>query len=130
MLELEAYLAQFGVLPSKEALIIYYEIETQEGNLDQEVCIALTERLPESDRVKVRELPAIETAATIVHAGLWEDTGDTYAVLAHWIESNGYQMTGASRSLILDGELNGDPLMGVCEIILPVAKLLQEQKQA
>lgn len=49
----------------------------------------------------VVDLPAIETAATIIHRGPMEKVGPTFQTLAHWIEQNGYRAVGLAREVSL-----------------------------
>ncbi|GGT04297.1 MerR family transcriptional regulator [Planobispora rosea] len=48
------------------------------------------------------DLPAIETAATIIHRGPMEQVGPSFQVLARWIEENGYRPVGLAREVYLD----------------------------
>ncbi|GII00366.1 MerR family transcriptional regulator [Planobispora takensis] len=71
--------------------------------------------------VEIVDLPAIETAATIVHRGPMEEVGPTFQVLAHWIEENGYRPVGLAREVYLDCPEN--PRDWVTELQMTVTKL-------
>ncbi|TDE59916.1 AraC family transcriptional regulator [Nonomuraea mesophila] len=49
----------------------------------------------------VVDLPAIETAATIIHHGSMEEVGKTFQTLAHWIEEHGYRSLALAREISL-----------------------------
>jgi DNA-binding transcriptional MerR regulator/effector-binding domain-containing protein len=48
------------------------------------------------------ELPALGSAATLIHHGSMEDVMASLATLATWIEQNGYQPVGYHREVYLD----------------------------
>jgi DNA-binding transcriptional MerR regulator len=50
----------------------------------------------------VRDLPAIQTAATIVHRGSMDEADRSMQILARWIEENGYRMVGFAREVCLE----------------------------
>jgi DNA-binding transcriptional MerR regulator len=56
---------------------------------------------PGSYDFEVVDLPAIETAATIIHHGSMEEVGPTFQALAHWIEENGFRSLGLAREISL-----------------------------
>jgi DNA-binding transcriptional MerR regulator len=63
---------------------------------------------PDGAGVEVVSLPAIETAATIIHHGSMENVGSTFQGLAHWIEENGYRAEGLAREVYLHCSENVD----------------------
>lgn len=50
----------------------------------------------------VVDVPAIATAATIIHRGPMDDVDQSMQILARWIEDNGYQTDGYAREVYLD----------------------------
>ncbi|MDP9866209.1 MULTISPECIES: MerR family transcriptional regulator [Streptosporangium] len=48
------------------------------------------------------DLPAIETAATIIHRGSMDEVGPTFQALAHWIEEHGYRSVGLAREVSIE----------------------------
>ncbi|HCT80522.1 MAG TPA: MerR family transcriptional regulator [Micromonosporaceae bacterium] len=52
----------------------------------------------------VVDLPAIESAATLIHHGSMDGVDETYQALARWIDENGYRTTGSAfaREVYLD----------------------------
>lgn len=70
---------------------------------------------------EVVDLPALESAATIVHRGTMDDVDATYQAVAAWIEAHGYRQNGFAREVYLNyGE--GDPAEWVTELQLEITK--------
>jgi len=76
--------------------------------VDDEVALPVREAVPEEDRVKGRQLPAVEEMACIVHEGSYETIGATYGQLMAWVEANGYRIGGPAREVYLQGPESGD----------------------
>jgi DNA-binding transcriptional MerR regulator/effector-binding domain-containing protein len=96
---------------------------------DFEVGYLLTKRLKGSVRLSddhlltVRELPAIEKAATLAHVGLTSDIHRTYGLLAQWLERNGWQISGAGRQIMMQLPSRNLENNAVIELQMPVCKL-------
>lgn len=56
----------------------------------------------DSSAVTLRDLPAVDRAATLVHAGSMETVTRSYAILDHWIGAAGEKPLGYSREVYLD----------------------------
>ncbi|WP_433650734.1 MerR family transcriptional regulator [Micromonospora zamorensis] len=69
--------------------------------------------------VAVVDLPAVRTAATIIHHGPMDDVEESMQVLARWIEDNGYRTDGFAREVYLD-YCPDAPEKGVTELQLAV----------
>ncbi|MBQ1040664.1 MerR family transcriptional regulator [Micromonospora sp. C81] len=69
--------------------------------------------------VAVVDLPAVRTAATIIHHGAMDDVEESMQVLARWIEDNGYRTDGFAREVYLD-YCPDAPEKGVTELQLAV----------
>ncbi|HKZ68495.1 MAG TPA: GyrI-like domain-containing protein [Anaerolineales bacterium] len=82
---------------------------------------------PPTAHMAVRELPGVETMATVIHKGdLW-DVGQTITSLYTWIGANGFMSSGPYRELhIFWRELDIEP-SAICDIVLemqvPVSRL-------
>ena len=97
--ELGAHLNQHPIaLTGSPCLTVYY---SEEPNIDAEVCEPLSSPLPSSERVKVHELPGVETMACVVHHGPFITIGDAYTAIIKWIEANGYRCVGPLREVYL-----------------------------
>jgi effector-binding domain-containing protein len=79
--------------------------------------------LPDHGRVKVYDLPAVETMACVVHHGSHDMLGQAYGDLLTWIEVNGYRIVGPNRDVYLRGPESGDDTSTyVTEVQIPVRK--------
>jgi DNA-binding transcriptional MerR regulator len=93
--------------------------------LDVEAAAPIDEPVPESDRVRVRELPQMEVAYA-VHHGDFSGLPLAKKAIFAWIEENGYRRTGPIREVYLhhdpNHEANYDSPHHVTEVQFPVEK--------
>ena len=121
--EVFAYLGRHRITPAGPPIGIYHDPEFREQDVDVEVAVPVTGSIPEGERLKGRELPAVEEMACIIHQGSYETIGGTYGQLMAWIEATGYRMAGPVREVYVQGPESGDdPSTYVTEIQLPVEK--------
>ncbi len=121
--ELFGYLGRQGVGPAGPPFAIYYDEEFREDALDVEVTAPVAAPLPETDRIKNREMDPIDKLATVIHQGSYETIGATYTRLLSWIEENGYRPGGPVREIYLSGPgEGGDPSTYVTEVQMPIVK--------
>jgi DNA-binding transcriptional MerR regulator len=105
---LEVYVARFdGARADKPPLTIYYDEDYRERDMDAEVAVPLMYAIPESETIRVRELPGLSNVASVVHVGEYMAIYQAYNSLLAWIEVNGYQMTGPIRELYLSYGADG-----------------------
>ena len=72
-----------------------------------------------SDRVlAVRELPAVQTMATVARLGSYENNCRSYGALGQWLETSGYAIDGLGREVFLEIPQEGCDF--VVEIQVPV----------
>ncbi|MGC7098521.1 MerR family transcriptional regulator [Amycolatopsis lurida] len=69
----------------------------------------------------VVDLPALDTAATVVHHGAMDEVDRTFQTLAFWIEEHGYTSIGHAREVYLDYD-NTAPERGVTELQVLVSR--------
>ena len=99
---LETHVAQYdGARADKPPLSIYYDDEYREKDMDIEVAVPLRYPIPESEIVRVRQLPRLPNVACVVHVGEYSDIYQAYNALLAWIEANEYQMAGPIREIYL-----------------------------
>ncbi|MGK5632707.1 MerR family transcriptional regulator [Streptomyces sp. URMC 123] len=111
-----------GVTASGPAIAYYENVEgASEG--DERVVVHAAMTVTDGPRTgqdfAIVDLPAMESAATIVHRGSMDEVMPTVQTLARWIDGNGYRSMGHARELYLENE--GDPSQWVTEIQEPVA---------
>lgn len=99
--ELDTYLGQHNISPIGPCLTIYHDPEFREHDVELEVCEPVARSVAGDERVKVHELPAVDSMACILHHGGFHNVGETYAALLRWIETNGYRISGCNREVYL-----------------------------
>jgi DNA-binding transcriptional MerR regulator len=122
--ELGDYLVKHHIQPVGPCLSLYHDDEYKEKDWDIEVCEPIEGNLPETQRVKVRELAGTATMAYVIHHGPFVTIGQAYEALMKWISENNYHIVGPGREVYLcearEGDQN-DPNT-VTEIQFPVEK--------
>ncbi|MEO1086171.1 MAG: GyrI-like domain-containing protein, partial [Acidobacteriota bacterium] len=74
--------------------------------------------LPSERVLSVRELPAVETMATVARHGSFENNCQSYGALGRWLESHSYVIDGVGREVFLEMPREGADF--VVEIQVPV----------
>ncbi|MCW3099758.1 MAG: transcriptional regulator, effector-binding domain/component [Chthonomonadaceae bacterium] len=124
--EVYQYLGSHGVAPIGPCLALWHDTEYKEQDVDGEGCVPLAAatKLEGNDRVRISEMPAVESVAALVHHGSYQNLSKAYEALFTWIEANGYHVVGTNRELYLqsggDGRQDDDTC--VTEIQFPVAR--------
>lgn len=121
-------LGQQGIQPIAAPQTIYHDEEFNPTKLDVEVIIPVPDSvkhdvvLSDSRKFVVRDLPAIASAASVIHIGAYSGLSDTYQALGKWVEANGYRLAGSARDIYLKpASKDSDP---VVEIQWPVEKAM------
>lgn len=100
-------------------MTLYHEDNT--SIQDMEVVEPITKSIPESDSVKVYELPVVEKMACIVHNGSFTTIGKTYETMYEWISENKYSICGPIREIYHKGEwATENPDEYVTELQFPI----------
>ncbi|QBD75834.1 MerR family transcriptional regulator [Ktedonosporobacter rubrisoli] len=104
-------------------LALWHDEGYKERDIDAEAAVTLKQRIAETERIKVHELPAA-TVASLVHHGAYNTIGQAYDTLLKWIEVNGYEIDGPNRELYLHcGEpVRQDDASYITEIQFPISK--------
>ena len=116
------YVSQHGAVPVGPGITVYYDAEYRERDINVGACISFEGSLNDGEQVKVVELPAVETMASVIHHGSFSTMNQAYNAILKWIESNGYHISGPTRELNLEYERGGDQSKFVTEIQFPVEK--------
>ncbi|MGD8719538.1 MAG: MerR family transcriptional regulator [Candidatus Zixiibacteriota bacterium] len=120
--ELMGYLKQNGASFAGPCFALYHDQCYKEKDVDAEACQPISGDVPETARIKVRELPGGEMASTI-HKGPYSGLNDCYTAALKWIEQNGYRVAGPDREIYLEGAwTTDDPEQYVTELQIPVEK--------
>lgn len=124
------WLAESGSAPRDHELAIYYNTEYVETDIDMELAApidpAALKNLPAlPETITVRELPAVESMASVIHKGDMWDIGQAMAALYSWIGAHGYMAAGPYRELHLfwrELEVDDDAFRNiVIEMQIPIA---------
>ena len=99
--EVFGYLTRQGVDGSDLiGAAIWHDDEHKTGGIDGEAVVSLKQAIPESERVKVYELPAA-TMSSVIHKGAYNAFSQAYEAVLRWIEANGYKIVGPNREVFL-----------------------------
>ncbi|OUC85780.1 MerR family transcriptional regulator [Streptosporangium minutum] len=98
--ELFQRLDRAGVTPSGYG-IACYEPEA-DGRVVVHAGVEVTAEASEAHDFAIVDLPAVETAATIIHRGSMDQVGTTFQTLAHWVEEHGYRSVGLAREVSIE----------------------------
>jgi len=120
--QLLEYISRHGATPVGPGTAIYYDCEFCERDVSVGACLPFEGSLFDGEEVKVIELPAVETMASVIHHGSFSTIKQAYDTLLTLIESNGYHISGPNRELSLEYERGGDQAQFVTEIQIPVEK--------
>jgi effector-binding domain-containing protein len=98
----ETYVAKFEqARADKPPFTIYYDDEYRDKDIDAEVSIPLKYPIPESQSIRVRQLPKQTNLASVIHVGGYSAIDQAYNALLGWIEANDYQMMGPIREIYI-----------------------------
>ena len=120
--QLFAYISQHGAAPVGPGITLYYDTEYREHDISVGACLSFEGSLGDGEEVKVVELPAVETMASVIHHGSFSTLNQAYNAILKWIETNGYYISGPNRELNLEYEPGGDESKFVTEVQFPVEK--------
>ena len=116
------YISQQGATSVGPGITLYYDTEYSERDISVGACMSFEGSLSDGEQVKVTELPAVETMASVIHHGSFSTMNQAYNAILKWIETNDYHVSGPNRELNLEYERGGDQSKFVTEIQFPVEK--------
>ena len=122
--EVYGYLSHHGVKgPDLVGTAIWHDEEFKTSDINGEAVVFLKQAIPESERVKIYELPAA-TMASVIHKGSFNTFNQAYEAVLRWIEANGYRIVGPNREVYLycTQPVRQDDDSYVTEIQFPVEK--------
>lgn len=119
---LRGYLSQFGFTRSKPSLVLWHfsPDQNEEQGYEVEVAEQLNEAVPDDAKIRVYNLPQIETAASVIHRGNFDTSYQAYQALGSWVETQGYEVCGPTRQIHHVFNPGQDPATFVTEFQLPV----------
>lgn len=121
--ELQKFAKENNIKGNTPCYAIYHDAEFKDSDVDVEVTMCIHEKVPENDRIKIRDLEEVSEMAVIFHQGPFEEMTSAYQALGEWMESNGYEMNGPTRAIYHKGPwCEEDPANYLTEIQAPVVK--------
>ncbi len=117
------YVNQHGATLVGPGTTLYHNLGFTELDISVEACMPFDGSLDDGEQVKVGELPAVETMASVIHHGSFSTLNLAYSAIFTWIEANGYRINGSNRELNLEYVRGGDSSRYVTEIQFPVEKV-------
>jgi effector-binding domain-containing protein len=100
--KLRLYLRERGIESNGPWISLYHNNENTEGDEeDVEVCAPVAFEVKPEGEVNVREIPAVETAATLVYSGPLAEILRGYAAMEQWIKASEYRVASRCRELYL-----------------------------
>lgn len=101
-------------------LALWHSTPDDLTNEDVEALFPIAKPIPESDQIKVYDLPGEQEVAAVVHQGDFEEFTEGHAALKHWLEANGFRLNGAYREIYHDLK---DRSQATVEVQLPIEKI-------
>jgi DNA-binding transcriptional MerR regulator len=102
---------------------LYHDDGYREQEVDMTVAAPVDRSLPDGERVRVYELPPVETMASVIHRGPYDRMDSAYLALMAFLEANRCTISGPNRNLYLHGAAQSDdPGAFVTEVQFPVEK--------
>jgi effector-binding domain-containing protein len=109
--------------PSNPTILICYDTEYKEKDVDVEVAVPIKKAVSGSDKVQVYEMPGLEQAACTIYKGPYEGISEAYKAIMSWTQANGYIIAGPDREIYLASPYDTkDADKYVTEIQFPVKK--------
>jgi effector-binding domain-containing protein len=122
--ELVEHIEKYGARIVPPCMVIYHNTGYKEESVDAEVVEPIDGDLPDTERIKVKELEGIKEMVCVVHQGSYQTLHMVYNAISKWIEENKYEIVGPQRELYLKGEwITSDPNEYITEIQFPVRKI-------
>jgi DNA-binding transcriptional MerR regulator len=122
--ELIQHIQASGAFPAGPPVALYHDTEFVEKGPDVEVAFPVTRDIPETGGVVMRELSAVETMASVIMPGPYENFPEAYGAIMEWAAANQVEIAGPSREVYLRGpESTQNPAEYVTEIQFPVRKV-------
>ena len=110
-----------GIKFAGEFFAVYHDENFNPDKIDVECCISVPEFLPESGRVKAREVEGGLMAAT-THKGSYDTLEGAYTAILEWIGKNPYTPLFRMRDVYLNSPDEVPPEELLTEVLWPVAR--------
>jgi effector-binding domain-containing protein len=115
--ELASRLQQAGVAIAGTAIAEYED--TPDGSVLIHAGVTVNAEPSSQFDFGIRDVPAVDRAATVVHRGSMDTVDVAWQALGRWIDDNGYRTAGSAREETI--EYTEDPAGWVTELQWPIA---------
>ena len=103
---------------------IYHDDDYKEEDIDVEICQAVTTIKKDSNILKFKTIPKIDTAACVLHKGSYDGLPQVYNTVLNWVNKNGFEVIDHARESYIDGVWNKDSEKDwLTEIQFPIKKV-------
>jgi effector-binding domain-containing protein len=122
---LRNFVTRGNIRPNGAWISLYHDGIDEKQGCDVEVCAPISENQSATGDINVREIPAIDSAASLVFHGPLDRILDGYEVIERWMAKSGYRKVARCREVYLREPMddsNTDPDT-VVEILMPVEKV-------
>lgn len=99
--QVEAYAAAHNARAPASPFTLFYDEAYSDAHADVEVAIPLTMRIPATDRIAVKEMPAVACMACMIYVGSYDPLGEALSTVLLWLEKNGQRAAGPFREVYL-----------------------------
>lgn len=121
--EVYAYASDHGAQCAGPAFDLWHDMGVNQQGMDVEACCPIQSPISATDPCQVYELPGVPSAACAVHRGGLDTLCEAHQAVMHWVEGNGYQISGPGREVYVQYERNGNPDDYVTEVQYPVERI-------
>lgn len=118
--ELEQYFKMQQQPTAGPSLHLYYAEPGADEECEVEVAYPVDGELADYERIRVYDLPAVATMASLLHVGDPHTLLHAHYTLERWIETNGYRMIGPKREIYHYYRSSQDMNMYLVEVQYPV----------
>ena len=97
----EAHVGGHKARAAASPLMMLHDDEYRESDLDIEVAVPVTRRIPDAADLRVRDVDGCATMACVIYRGGYEQMGEVLQTLLAWTERHRMQIAGPLREVYL-----------------------------
>lgn len=111
------YLGRLGEHPAGPPYAAYHNMDMQ--NLDVELGFPVARALPGQGEIQPSELPG-GPAVAYLHVGPYDQVGQAYEALTHWLQANSREATGVAYEVYFNSPAETAPEALQTQIFFPL----------
>lgn len=128
--ELLDFLNSSRIKTGTERYTIYYDSVFKGDDIQVEIQKRVLRPFEGNERIRCKEVGAIEQVAYLLHTGEHESVIDSYEAIFTWIEENDYEIIGNIREEFhMDDFMTNNPEEFVTEIQIPIRERENKQEE-